>query len=85
MFWGLINIPMWGYYDAYTSAQIELMAADSPITVYNDKGNDKKCQDDVPYADSEDVTDKAKRWKEKYGDKSSKVTINLKGFGLKMK
>lgn len=76
---------MWGYYDAYTSAQIELMAADSPITVYNDKGNDKKGQDDVPYADSEDVTDKAKRWKEKYGDKSSKVTIDLKDFGLKMK
>lgn len=26
---------MWGYYDGYTAAQIELMIADSPIVSYN--------------------------------------------------
>ena len=26
---------MWGYYDGYTAAQVELMVADSPIVVYD--------------------------------------------------
>lgn len=42
MLWGLWNIPMWGYYWGYTAAQIELMAVDCPITVYNHKDKRNK-------------------------------------------
>ena len=39
---GLINVPMYGYYDEYTMAQIELISIDSPIIVYKKDKRSKK-------------------------------------------
>lgn len=34
---GLIKVPMYGYYWVHTSAQIDLIAIDAPVVVYNNK------------------------------------------------
>lgn len=79
---------MWGYYDAYTAAQIELMACDCPVTVYgsgrnNGKGNGKdKHGDNFKRADALDVMERAQRWEEKYGQNGAGVTLDLSGFKL---
>lgn len=36
---GLIRVPMYGYYWVHTSAQIDLIAIDTPVVVYNHKKN----------------------------------------------
>lgn len=81
-FGGLLEVPMWGYYWGYTSAQIELMAADSPIIVYPKRKDRKKGK---PYefdkADAIEVSKAAKQWQQKYGDKSDKgLKISLAGL-----
>lgn len=77
-FGGLLEVPMWGYYWGYTSAQIELMAADCPIIVYP-KRKDRKNEFDK--ADAIEVSKAAKRWQQKYGDKSDKgLKISLAGL-----
>lgn len=79
-------MPMWGYYDAYTAAQIELMACDCPITVYGNgrsKGKDKgKHGDNFKRADALDVMVRAEKWEEKYGKNGAGVTLDLSGFKL---
>lgn len=35
LFGGLVRVPMYGYYWIHTSAQIDLIAIDAPIVVYN--------------------------------------------------
>lgn len=37
LFGGLVKVPMYGYYWVHTSAQIDLIAIDAPIVVYNRK------------------------------------------------
>lgn len=37
LFGGLIRVPMFGYYWIHTSAQIDLIAIDAPLVVYNRK------------------------------------------------
>ena len=75
---------MWGYYDAYTAAQIELMACDCPITVYgNAKGkNGKSEKEGFKRADAVDVMKRAEEWEEKYGKGGAGVTLDLDGFKL---
>lgn len=77
-------MPMWGYYDAYTAAQIELMACDCPVTVYgNVRSKDKgKHGDKFKRADALDVMERAEKWEEKYGKKGAGVTFDLSGFKL---
>ncbi len=73
---------MWGYMDAYTAAQVELLAMDCPITVYDRKdrkGKGKK----LPKPKAKDVIDIGKRWEEKYKGKDAKVELDLSGFSLK--
>ena len=38
-----MSVPLWGYMDGYTAAQIELLVADAPIVVYDKQktGDDK--------------------------------------------
>ncbi|GAE15776.1 hypothetical protein [Bacteroides pyogenes] len=78
---------MWGYYDAYTAAQIELMAVDAPMVVYNhDKEKGKKGKDGQSFkkANALDILETASEWKRKYGDGASptNISIDLKGFKL---
>ena len=40
--WGLVNIPMWGYRQVLTAAQIELLAVDKPIVTYPKKQDKPK-------------------------------------------
>ena len=52
LFGGLIKVPMYGYYWIHTSAQIDLIAIDAPIVVYNRKKDGevkhtKKEMDDI--------------------------------------
>lgn len=82
LLWGLWNIPMWGYYWGYTAAQIELMAADCPITVYNHKGKRNK-KNKFDKADAYDVERKAKEWKDKYGKGTDGIQIDLSGYSIK--
>lgn len=44
LFWGLVNIPRWGYMQVYTIAQIELLSCDVPLVVYKSStvAKDKK-------------------------------------------
>lgn len=49
---GLIRVPMYGYYWVHTSAQVELIAIDAPLVVYNrkkdgDVKHTKKEMDDI--------------------------------------
>lgn len=83
---GLLEVPMWGYMWGYTSAQIELVTADSPVVTYPGKkkkkgGRVQGKEFDVP--DADDVRLAAERWKEKYGDgQNKKVKISLAGLKL---
>ena len=50
LFWGLVNIPLWGYRQALTLAQIELLASDTPLVVYKrdkQKKHTKKEMDEL--------------------------------------
>lgn len=87
LFWGLWTIPMWGYYDAYTAAQIELMACDCPVTVYGkgssgSKGNKNNKGENFKRADALDVMERAERWERKYGKDGAGITLDLSGFKL---
>ena len=68
---------MWGYYWGYTAAQIELMAVDCPITVYNHKDNK------FNKADAYDVERKAKEWRDKYGKGTDRIQIDLSEYSIK--
>ena len=69
---------MLGFYDAYTAAQIELMAIDCPVTVY---GNPSK-KGSKPKAN--DIRKQADKWEKKYKDKAE-VELDLSGFKLNTK
>lgn len=71
---------MWGYYDGYTAAQIELITADKPIIVYPKEKGKKKGEPEK--ANSADVTKAAEKWKEKYGDGGRGVKLDLTGLNL---
>lgn len=75
---------MWGYYNVYTAAQIELMAADCPITTYErmKKKGKKGGGKDYPAADAEDVRMRSKEWQEKYKNGTS-VTLDLSQFKMR--
>lgn len=79
LFCGLWTVPMWGYYDSYTAAQIELMAMDTPVIVY-DWGREKGKKGDISKADPLDVIYAANKWNEKYSGKNTMVKIDLNGF-----
>lgn len=57
---GLVRVPRWDYDWGYTSAQISLMALDTPITVY------RRDKDKVP--DTQDIESAKDRWTAKYGN-----------------
>lgn len=77
---GLVKIPMYGYYWVHTSAQVDLMAIDTPIVVYNRKKDGevkhtKKEMDDVM------AKWEAKRKKQgKSADFSVGTKLNLNDF-----
>ena len=74
---------MWGYYDGYTAAQIELMAIDCPITVYDrkpkkgDKGNPSALK-----VSAERIRKMEAEWDRKYSN-GAKVGIDLSNYTLK--
>ena len=73
-FFGLVEVPMWGYRSGHTIAQIELLTIDQPIVVYKaDKNKEKPWKDGTvsrKYAD-----DQYKKWLEgkKKRDKEGKT------------
>lgn len=70
---------MWGYYDGFSAAQIELMACDQPITVYDNKK--KKRADGFFKANGADVERSANRWIEKYGcGNSGAISLDIGGL-----
>ena len=75
---------MWGFYDGYTAAQIELLAIDCPITTYakNKKGNGKN---EPARADADDVRRSADAWRNKYKGKDAKVELDLSEFTITKK
>lgn len=73
---------MWGFYDAYTAAQIELMAADCPVTDYGHSTGNGKKKEENPDVDGEDVREKADRWREKYKGTDGSVHLDLDGFNI---
>lgn len=81
-FFGLLEVRMWGYYWGYTSAQIELMAADCPVIVYPKRKDEKNGKSTgFKKADAKDVSEAARHWQKKYGGKSDKgVKISLAGL-----
>lgn len=70
---------MWEYYNVYTCAQLELIALDAPVVVYNkDKGKKKKGEKaEFKKADAVDVLLKADAWNRKYADKKPEEGIKL--------
>lgn len=83
LFWGLVNIPMWGYYDGYTAAQIELMATDCPITVYdrrNEKGN--KGKPPALKVSADRIKQMEAEWKRKYAN-GTEVKFDFSDYELK--
>ena len=82
LFGGLWTITMWGYMDAYTSAQIELLAADCPITVYGRKnGKGEKGKPEPMRMSLEKYREMERAWKERYKN-GVKVTLDLSGHSL---
>lgn len=76
-------MPMWGYMDAYTSAQVELLAADCPITVYDHRKRGKR-DDGKPEPmrmSADKYREMERQWKEKYKD-GAKVTLDLSRYVL---
>lgn len=73
---------MWGYYWGYTAAQIELMAVDCPITVYNHKDKRNK-KNKFNKADAYDAERKAKEWRDKYGKGTDRIQIDLSEYSIK--
>lgn len=77
---GLVRVPMFGYYWVHTAAQVDLMAIDAPIVVYNRKKDGevkhtKKEMDDVM------AKWEAKRKKQgKSADFSVGTKLNLNDF-----
>lgn len=47
LFGGLYSIPMYSYYWVMTSAQIELLAMDTPIVTYDRKGEKKHTKSEL--------------------------------------
>lgn len=86
LLWGLWTVKMWGYYDAYTAAQIELLAVDCPITVYDHgKGKDGKGgKSELPDVSAKDIMEAGNRWKEKYKEGAG-VTLDLSEYKTNMK
>lgn len=72
---------MWGYYSAYTSAQIELMAADVPLVLYKSKKEKKNGRSEPAGVVPGAVESAAERWKEKYRDnKGGKFSLDLSKY-----
>ena len=72
LFWGLLNIPAWGYRQVMTIAQVELLSCDTPIVVY---GRDKE-----KYSKKE-VDEMVAKWKKKREeDKAKGKKFSLNGF-----
>lgn len=79
---------MWGYYDAYTAAQIELMMADAPLVVYDRKSrrNKKKGGSTIKEKPrAANVSEAAERWLERYGKDGRKTErrLDLSGYRIK--
>lgn len=66
---------MWGYYDGYTAAQIELMIADSPIVVYD---REKKKNGEFNKQNAYAVRSAQAKYLQK--EKTSKSALEM-GFG----
>lgn len=74
---------MWGYYDGYTAAQIELMATDCPITVYdrrNEKGN--KGKPPALKVSADRIKQMEAEWKRKYAN-GTEVKFDFSDYELK--
>lgn len=69
-FLGLIRVEQWGYRWGFTSAQIELLAVDTPIIVYPKRNKGKNGNQRKPKAI--EVKSASRRWQQKYGTENSK-------------
>lgn len=83
---------MYEYNYVYTIAQLELIACDVPIVVYDRKKKDRKARkkgekrstDDFKKAKALDVLQAADQWERKYSDKGGKdIAIDLSNFKTK--
>lgn len=74
MFFGLVNIPMWGYRQVLTAAQIELLSCDKPLVVYDRKDKPKKHT-------KREMDELTRRWMEKrQKEKERGETFSLSEF-----
>ena len=80
LFGGLMRIPMYGYYWVHTSVQVDLMAIDTPMVVYDRKKDNKA---NHTRKEMDDVMAKWKAKREAQGksdDFSVGKKINLNDF-----
>lgn len=71
---------MWGYYWGFTAQEIELMAIDQPIVVYDHKNKEKKKFGKVNKLNYAIVE---REWKEKYeGRENEKIKLDFSQFDL---
>lgn len=61
LFFGLINIPMWGYYNVYTSAQADIIMSDVPFVAYKHERKKNK-KGDFRKARATEVFDAIDKW-----------------------
>lgn len=78
LFGGLVNIPMWGYYNAYTAAQVDIIVSDAPFVSYRrEKG--KKAKGEFRKARALEVFDAIDKWEANRDkrDKDGRVKLDI--------
>lgn len=80
---GLVQIPMYDYYNTFTSAQIELLASDTPIIVYKHEKRDKKGRLLPKKPSSVSVLKRALAYEQKYKNKENKVDFDFSDYIIK--
>lgn len=67
-FFGLYRVAMWEYFWGMTMAQIELMSADKPLTLYG-----KRSDFSVP--DAEDLEECRRQYEARHADDGGKTDV----------
>lgn len=80
LFFGLINIPMWGYYNVYTAAQADLVASDAPLVCYK-RDKKKKVKGEFKKARASKVLDAIDKWEANNKDgENGKVRFDIGSY-----
>lgn len=79
---------MYGYYDGFTCAQIDLMTTDCPLILYkNDKKNGKSRgkskNNKLPRPNPSNTKAAIERWTKKYGNEGAPcINLDIKGYSI---